>query len=117
MTCNYDGGAGTDELQLSLGAGGGGGQQITFNSRPAETEPEIPRDSLSPDAASDVIELLSGRELDLFGTNEKYTLSREDLDILHRFRNRTVYTIGTARSVQVYRTEIIRMVTSVSGIV
>lgn len=57
--------------------------------------------------------MLSGKELDLFGTEEKYAMSREDIDILHRFRNRTVYTIGTARSVHVYRSEIIRMVTSV----
>lgn len=84
-------------------------------SKPAETAPEIPRDSLSPDAATDVLERLLGRELDLFGTEEKYALSREDVDVLHRFRNRTVFTIGTARSVQVYRTEIVRMVLSVGS--
>lgn len=57
--------------------------------------------------------MMIGRELDLFETEEKYVLSKEDIDVLHRFRNRTVFTIGTARSVHVYRSEIVRMVTSV----
>lgn len=120
VTCNYDSpsggsstnGTGSDDLQLSLSAGG---RQITFSSKPAERSPVIPRDSLSPDAGTDVVEMLLGKEIDLFGTEEsRYVLTREDVDVLHRFRNRTVFTIGTARSVQVYRSEIVRMVTSVS---
>lgn len=113
MSCNYDGtGAGHDELQLSLGSGHHG-QQITFMSRPAESAPQIPRDSLSPESGQDFLAGLLGKELDLYGATEKYALTKGDVDILRRFQNRTVYTIGTARSVQVYRTEIVRMVCSV----
>ena len=58
-----------------------------------------------------------GRELDLFGTEEKYVMTKEDVDILRRFQNRTVFTIGTARSVHVYRHEIVKMVCSVCWVV
>lgn len=83
-------------------------------SKPAESAPQIPRDSLSPESGHDFLDGLLGKELDLYGTTEKYVLAKEDVDILRRFQNRTVFTIGTARSVHVYRSEIVRMVCSVN---
>lgn len=85
-----------------------------FMSKPAESAPVIPRDSLSPESRDNVfVDGLLGRELELFGTSEKYVMTKEDVDILKRFQNRTVFTIGTAQSVRVYRDEIVRMVCSV----
>ena len=84
-------------------------------SKPAQSEPQVPpRDSLSPlESGVDIIDGLLDREIETFTPGESYVLRKEDIDVLKRFQNRTVYTIGTQRSVHVYREQIIGMVCSV----
>lgn len=114
-----DAGTADDFLQISPNANTGDGRQITFMSKPASSAPEIS----TPDSPShesgllnaggeDVIELMLGRELELFAIDRKYALTREGLGVLRRFQMRTVYTSGTTRSVRVYRREIVRMACS-----
>ena len=116
VSCNYNPGPDEgQELQLSFGGEGQQWQQITFMSKPAQSEPQVPpRDSLSPlESGVDIIDGLLDREIETFTPGESYVLRKEDIDVLKRFQNRTVYTIGTQRSVHVYREQIIGMVCSV----
>lgn len=77
-------------------------------SRPAQSGPVIPdeppRDSLSPlnqaRAGDEMISGLEGKSIDCFAEGEVFVLGKTEVDVLRRFRNRTVFTIGTARSVR-----------------
>lgn len=110
MTCNYNGDT-ADELHLP------GEGAFTFSTTPHSNGPglgpNIPKDSLSPEG-DDQIEKMLDMPLDLHGTDEVYRLTKADLDVLRMFKNRTVYTIGTAQSVGKYRLELVNLCFSVS---
>lgn len=85
---------------------------FTFASSPKSSEPQEapPKDSMSPDGEEDArIDELLGSPMELCETDEKYHLSKEDVEILRWFKDQTVFTIGTAQTVMVYRKEIVRM--------
>ena len=110
MQCNYSGTA-SDELQLP------GEGAFSFTSKPSETSteiPNLPKDSLSPQPSDDVVDKIIGMQLDLAQTDDVYTLNKDDVETLRRFMDRTVFTIGTAQTVWIYRHEMIRMA-AVSG--
>ena len=111
MTCNYTG-DGADELHLP------GEGAFVFSTTPHShgpgLGPNVPKDSLSPEGHDDQVEKMLGIPLDLHQTEEPYRLTKDDLDILRIFKNRTVYTIGTAQSVATYRNELVNLCFSVS---
>lgn len=86
---------------------------ISFASSPKSSGPQDapPKDSMSPeDYEEDVlIDELLGSSMELCESEEKYLLSKEDVEILRWFKDQTVFTIGTAQTVLVYRREIVRM--------
>ena len=112
VTCDYDG-DGCDELQLP------GEGAFRFISQPLENAPTnkreylLPKDSMSPDDKDDKIEGMLNVPISLHETGELYYISKEDVEILYHFRDSTVFTIGTAQTVPLYRAEIVNMVCSV----
>lgn len=110
VQCNYDGEA-ADDLHLP------GEGAIVFSSAPASTEPtQPPKDSMSPETKNDRIDSMLGKPLTLQGTDEMYYMTQDDLDILRVFRDRTVFTIGTAQSIWIYRTELVNLVCDVRSL-
>ena len=101
MDCNYV--EASDELKIP------GEASIVFSVVPNSTPPKIPTDSLSPDRQDGTIERMLNMPLPLHQQNEAYRLTREDIEILRLFKNRTVYTIGTANSVETYRMEMVNL--------
>ena len=106
VTCNYDGIA-TEELQLP------GEGAFSFTSKPNEIifrgEKEIPKDSMSPEANDDKIDSMLDMPMELHESDETYHISKEDLEILRIFKDQTVFTIGTAQTVHIYRSECVNM--------
>jgi hypothetical protein len=101
VTCNYADGDTTEELHLP------GEGAFTFLTQPQENVPtppsELPKDSLSPEGHDHRIEILLGQKRKLHDTDEVYTITQDDMDWLHYFKDKTVFTIGTAQSVYLYR--------------
>ena len=64
---------------------------------------------MSPEMKVDRVEGMLGAALDLHDTDEKYYVTKEDVQLLRIFESRTVWTIGTAQSVGTYRVQIINM--------
>lgn len=58
-----------------------------------------------------------GVALDLHDTDEVYRISEEDVEVLRMFRDRTVFTIGTAKTVGTYRREMVNLCLGVSSFV
>ncbi|KAK3700108.1 hypothetical protein LTR37_016111 [Vermiconidia calcicola] len=111
VTCNYDGDA-TDELQLP------GEGAFTFISQPHQyapaAEPEsAPKDSLSPEGWYDKVEGMLGMPLELHDIDEPYYVTEADVEAMRNFRDKTVWTIGTAQTVRFYRNEMMKMIDTV----
>ena len=113
VNCNYDG-TGFDELKLP------GEGAIIFSTIPATNGPstrqDLIKDSMSPENDDDniLIDSLIGMPLKLHNDEGYYRITKEDVEIIRRFKDRTVFTIGTAHSVLIYRREVVQMVASVS---
>ncbi|KAK3718917.1 hypothetical protein LTR37_004833 [Vermiconidia calcicola] len=111
VTCNYDGDA-TDELQLA------GEGAFTFISQPHQyapaAEPDAaPRDSLSPEGYDDKVERMLGMPLELHDIGEPYYVTEDDVEAMRNFRDKTVWTIGTAQTVRFYRQEMMNMISTI----
>lgn len=61
---------------------------------------------MSPDDGDRRIDKMLGMPMELCETDEKYLITKEDLEILRWFKDQTVFTIGTAQTVHLYRDEI-----------
>ncbi|TKA27737.1 hypothetical protein B0A50_04838 [Salinomyces thailandicus] len=66
--------------------------------------PEAP-----PTPPEDVIIATLGKPLALHETDETYIITADDLGRFERFQNRTVYTLGTAQTVEVYRQAVVKL--------
>lgn len=78
--------------------------------------PESPRDSLSPEHKDDPLVPMLGLGLALHESTEEYCLTQDDVDILRSFFNRTVFTVGTAQSMDTYRQEMPQLCLQVCAI-
>lgn len=109
MTCNYtQAGDGGEELHLP------GEGAITFFTQPQANAPtppsQLPKDSLSPEGDFFQFEQLLGKYRKLHDSAEPYLVVQEDIDLLHQFKDKTVYSIGTAQMVHIYRHQVCQMV-------
>lgn len=57
-----------------------------------------------------------GLRLALHESSEEYCVTQDDVDILRSFLNRTVYTVGTAQSMDTYRRELPQLCLKVRAI-
>ena len=74
------------------------------------SEPDPPpKDSMSPEDDNKRIDEMIGSPMELCETDEKYLITKEDVEILRWFKDQTVFTIGTAQTVSIYRHEITSM--------
>ena len=73
---------------------------------------------MSPDDGENArLDALLGTPMDLHESDEKYLITKEDVEILRWFKDQTVFTIGTAQTVHVYRGEVVSlMMLSVSSV-
>ncbi len=78
--------------------------------------PDDPKDSMSPEDYDGDVENMLDMPLSLHLTDEVYRVTKGDLDIVRMFRNRTVYTIGTAQSVAMYKEHLVNLCFSVRTI-
>lgn len=110
MQCNYNNDDG-DELQLRTEGA------MLFVSVPHSMGPglgpNVPKDSMSPVGDDGELDKLMDSPLGLHSTRERYYLTRQDLEVLRMFYNRTVFTIGTAQSVETYQREIVGLMFNV----
>ena len=112
VSCDYEG-DGAEELQLP-GEGAFRFMSQPFENSPSKKQDILPKDSLSPDDRDDKIDGMLDMPMVLHDTSEIYYLGKEDLEILYSFRDKTVFTIGTAQTVPLYRAQIVSMVCDVS---
>jgi hypothetical protein len=65
---------------------------------------------MSPDDDDKRIDGMLGMPMELHESDEKYLITQEDVEVLRWFKDQTVFTIGTAQTVPIYRHEIISMI-------
>ena len=103
VTCNYDSFESEDLLLPGEGA-------FSFASEARNVSLEAPpKDSMSPDSDDAKIDGMVGMPMELHDTDEKYLITKEDVELLRWFKDQTVFTIGTAQTVHIYRHEIVGM--------
>lgn len=114
VTCNYDEAA-TNELHLP------GESAFSFVSKPRSSGPGhgpelYPKDSMSPDTGDEKLNTMLAMPLKLHDTEELYYMTEEDIELIRLFKDRAVYTLATAQSVETYRRELTNMSLDVSTI-
>ncbi|WPH01150.1 Hypothetical protein R9X50_00398500 [Acrodontium crateriforme] len=99
VSCSYDGAA-SDELHMMAG-------ESAFHAFPVPTPHKDP-----PTPPNDILFGMLNTSLPLHDTEERHVIGETDLELLRKFQQRTILTIGTASTVKIYQKHMFYLISS-----